>query len=129
MRCELERVACLLVCCLAWSSELAAQVPSLNPPQQQVQQLPDKSKDTLGRDTPRGTVLGFTRAAQESYRAMEYLQLSEARKKADAPSLVDYLRQALDCCFSGPLGRISDAENGSLNPDLPLTRSAQVYFW
>lgn len=122
---ESSRAACLFICllvCCAQALQVRAAVPA--PPPQQAQQIPEKPKDPLGRDTPRGTVLGFVQAAQgKNYdKAMEYLQFSEARKKTEGQSLVDELKLALDTSFSGALNKISDAEEGSMDPELPLDR-------
>jgi len=77
--------------------------------------------DLLGRETPRGTVLGFSRAAQSGdyKQAMEYLQLSASQRRQGGEELAKQLKVVLDRAFVGSTLRLSDRPEGTLQADLP----------
>ena len=81
---------------------------------------PQSTKDALGRDTPRGTVLGFLaagRAGRDDV-ASQYLNTQLDGKAAAA--LAHQLFVVLDARLSARLTRLSEAPEGSLaNPLLP----------
>jgi hypothetical protein len=60
--------------------------------------------DTLGRDTPRGTVLGFMRAARDGRDdvAPLYLNTNLRGRAADAPSRAGDQRNSVAQCHSHP---------------------------
>jgi MscS family membrane protein len=80
----------------------------------------EEPKDALGRDTPRGTLLGFMRAAREGNdeAAVEYLNTTlRATARAD---LARQLYVVLDSRLPARLGDVSDRPEGGLaNPLRP----------
>lgn len=84
--------------------------------------IPKWSEDSLGRRTPRGTVLGFIRAvADENYkRASLYLHLDRRlRKKRNGEKLAQAFQQLLDKHGSIiPNALISDQPDGQQNDNL-----------
>lgn len=80
--------------------------------------------DPLGRETPRGCVLGFVKAAQEEdyRRAVEYFQPQPVRRRhseADEEELVAQLLAILNQKFAGPLDFLSKDPQGRLDDNLP----------
>jgi MscS family membrane protein len=73
----------------------------------------EPARDTLGRDTPRGTVRGFLSAARggDDRLAVQYLNVKLPREKAE--DLARQLFLVLDTGLSTRLGHISDAREGS----------------
>lgn len=108
-------VSLVLLCCLAASSQIA--LPGTSSPPSQ----PETPKDSLGRTTPRGTVLGFLSVAQkrEYEVAAEYLN-THLHGKA-AAQLAEQLSVVLDRRLPPRLNQLSDKPEGSLldplNPD------------
>jgi MscS family membrane protein len=71
--------------------------------------------DPLGRETPRGTLFGFVRAAQdESERAIEYFQPGSKghRDTGELQVLAQQLVSVLNARFQAALGSISDDPEG-----------------
>lgn len=87
--------------------------------------LPTVPVDSLGRETPRGTVLGFVKAAQEEKyaTATEYFEpLPPQRRgpvRVDDEELVPQLLAILNQKFTGPLSFLSRDPEGNLNDGLP----------
>ena len=79
------------------------------------------STDSYGRDTPRGTVLGFIRTAQSGklQTAAVYLQMPEAGREAKGRRLASELLVILDRGFTGVIDSISRRPEGSLDDGLP----------
>ena len=77
--------------------------------------------DSLGRDTPSGTVLGFLQAAQTgNYKlAADYLQLSPARRQSQGAELATQLKVLMDRDFEGSLRRLSTRPEGNLDTGGP----------
>ena len=77
---------------------------------------PPKEADPYGRETPRGTALGFLRAAQNgSYSvAAMYLQLSDSERRQQGEAVARQLQDLLDHAFAGHLQLLSDRPQGSL---------------
>jgi MscS family membrane protein len=80
--------------------------------------------DPLGRETPRGSVLGFIKAAQdEKYTiALGYFQPTRSRKhfsESDEEELVSQLLTILNQKFAGPLDFLSHDPQGRLDDGLP----------
>lgn len=73
--------------------------------------------DSLGRDTPSGTVLGFLQAAQSgNYRnAADYLQMSASRRQSQGADVAEKLKVLMDRAFDGSLRKLSTRPEG--NPD------------
>lgn len=80
--------------------------------------------DTLGRNTPHGTLLGFLQAAQLGrYKdAAQYLQLSNMERDAHGEDLARQLHQLMDKAFVGRIGAVSDNPEGSSQPGVPQSR-------
>ena len=110
----------LLVCGIA----AAAQIPGLTSAPAPVAQTPATPPDPLGRDNPRGCVLGFIKAAQDGrYKvAVQYFQPAARRARKtpeDEEELVDQLLAILNQKFAGPLDFISKDPQGRLDDGLP----------
>ena len=114
----------VVVFCLGLASPLTAQLPSIlsptstPPPQQAV------PPDPLKRETPKGCLLGFIKAAgEERYNAaIQYFQPSTARHRPsieDEEELASQLFTILSVKFSGPLDMVSNDPLGNLDDGLP----------
>jgi MscS family membrane protein len=83
---------------------------------------PPASQDPLGRDTPRGTVLGFVKAADADNlkRAVQYLDTKRPPKQAE--ELARALKVVLNRRLSpADLDQLSDEPAGNTKDDLPPT--------
>jgi MscS family membrane protein len=71
--------------------------------------------DSLGRETPSGTVFGFLQEAQSgNYKAAaDYLQMSPARRQSQGADLARKLKVLMDRSFVGSMRRISQQPEGS----------------
>jgi MscS family membrane protein len=80
---------------------------------------PATELDPLGRETPRGTVIGFLKSTQrEDYATTaRYMQLYRGQE-VDFPELSKEMR-ALYPNFQGSLNLLSDDPEGSVDPGLP----------
>ncbi len=74
---------------------------------------PPASKDTLGRDTPRGTVLGFMNAGREGRTDIARLYLDTKLRDDAAVELARRLYVVLDRRLSTRINDISDQPEGS----------------
>ncbi len=79
-----------------------------------------KGADPLGRDTPRGTLIGFMQAAQkgDDERAAEYLQLPRQQTEIDSGRVVQDLKVLLNHAFVGRLTSVSDNSELIFDPQL-----------
>jgi MscS family membrane protein len=118
----------LLFTALLCVAPLTAQLkpPVSNPPvvPQSAPSTPIVPADPLGRETPRGTVLGFIRAAQnENYsEATQYFQPDRSRRRnspEDDQELASQLLAIFNQRFGGLLDSISPDPLGHLNNGLP----------
>ncbi len=77
--------------------------------------------DPLGRDTPRGSFLGFLKAAQsDSFLvAADFLQLTRVTSKESPEEIVKQVKFVLDRRFSGDVTKISQLPQGKLDDGLP----------
>jgi MscS family membrane protein len=84
---------------------------------------PARTSDSLGRDTPYGTVYGFLQAAQSGdYSiAAQYLQLSAASRQREGDAMAMKLYVAMNSAFAGSL-RPSRQPEGAPQEDVPLDR-------
>jgi len=84
----------------------------------------EEPADSLGRSTPRGTVLGFLHAAKAGdYRdASRYLQLSADERKTEGETLARQLHALMDHAFLGRVGPVSDHRDGSSETGIPRNR-------
>ena len=73
------------------------QIPGVSPPARATPETQAASADPLGRETPRGTVMGFLRAAQdENYSvAVQYFQPAAGRRRIRADQEQDLAAQLL----------------------------------
>ncbi len=78
-------------------------------------------RDSLGRGTPHGTVVGFLQSAQsDKYKeAAQYLQLSKSERAAKGEQIAHQLHELLDSVFVGRVGAISDHKEGSAQDGVP----------
>src|SRR5204862_84676 len=74
---------------------------------------PEAAKDTLGRDTPRGTLLGFIRAARDGNSEVASLYLNTSLRGSAARDLADQLYVVLDSRLPARLIEVSDKPEGS----------------
>jgi MscS family membrane protein len=79
------------------------------------EEAPKQSNDTLGRDTPRGTVLGFLSAARRNNAEIAALFLNTPLRGEEAESLARQLAIVLDRRLPPRLNEISDKPEGSLS--------------
>lgn len=91
---------------------------------------PEPPKDTLGRGTPRGTVLGLLSAARNRNTGLAALYLNTSLRGADAEALATELATVIDRGLPARLNEISDKPEGSgrdpLNPDEDLIGVVQT---
>jgi MscS family membrane protein len=120
---SVRRPLLLLVFLLGFSAAALPQIPGITTPQP-ASATPVASAippDPLGRETPRGTLLGFIKAAQEEHYAVaiEYFQLPPTRRRRSeqddeelAAQLLTIFNQkfagALELTSRDPLGRLDD---------------------
>ncbi len=85
-------------------------------------EAPEAEQDLLGRTTPRGTVLGFIRAAGRGdyERAVQYLDVRRAPRAAKDLAL--QLKAVLDRGLIVDLDNLSNKPEGSLNDELPISQ-------
>ncbi len=118
-----RRPLLLLVLLLCFSAEAIPQLPGLTSPlpAAAAQTTPAIPPDPLGRETPRGSLLGFIKAAQEEQyaKAVEYFQAPPGRRRRSeqddeelAAQLLTIFNQkfagALELTSRDPLGRLDD---------------------
>lgn len=122
----LRRLFLLLILAgfLAKSAYGRPQIPGLSSPQPATASPQVAAPDPLGRDNPRGCLLGFIKAAQEERYSLaaEYFQPSRARKhvsEEDDEELAEQLLAILNQKFTGPLDFISRDPQGRLDDGLP----------
>jgi MscS family membrane protein len=104
-----------------------AQIPGLTPTPvaTPASTPPAVPGDSLGRETPRGTVLGFVKAAQEEKypTAAEYFEPLPSRRRgparADDEELARQLLAILNQKFTGPLNFLSRDPQGNIDDGLP----------
>jgi MscS family membrane protein len=108
--------ACLFLIALA-GALTSAQSPAPAPP---AAQAPEPPKDPLGRDTPRGTVLGFMNAARDNKQEVTPLYLNSGLTGEDATELAQQLYVVLNSRLPVRVNILSDRSEGSLvNPLKP----------
>jgi len=111
--------ACLWLLLPAIARSQAPSPQSAPPPAQ-----PEAPKDTLGRGTPRGTVLGFLTAARKGNAEVAALYLNTPLRGGDSAILARQLAVVLDRRLPARLNQISDKPEGSV-PD-PLKPDEDV---
>src|SRR3954454_17731870 len=107
----------VLLCPLAWSQAIPPK--SATP----AEVKPEVPADALGRNSPRGAVLGFLAAARKG-NAIAALYLDTRLRGADAEALAHQLATVLDRRLPARLNQLSDKPEGSvpdpLKPDEDL---------
>jgi MscS family membrane protein len=122
---SVRRSLLLLVSLLSFSATATPQIPGLTPPQPAAAAAAQAaSLDPLGRETPRGTLLGFIKAAQEEKYAVaiEYFQAPPSRRRhseQDDEELAAQLLTILNQKFAGSLELTSRDPMGRLDDGLP----------
>lgn len=90
----------------------------------------ESPKDTLGRDTPRGAVLGFLAAARRGNSQLAALYLQTPLRGESAETLGEELATVLDRRLPARLTQLSDKPEGSLSdpllPDEDLVGTIQT---
>jgi MscS family membrane protein len=130
MRIRLLLVVVALSGLLGAEASAAAQIPGVSTPAPAPSVAPAAAvtpippPDSLGRETPRGCVLGFIKAAQdENYStALQYFEPPARRvhyAKEDEEELASQLLTILNQTFAGPLDFISRDPAGRLDDGLP----------
>ena len=121
-----RRPLLLLAFLLSFSAAAFPQLPGLTAPQQApaTQTAPAVPPDLLGRETPRGTLLGFIKAAQEEQyaKAVEYFQPPPShrrRSEQDDEELAAQLLTIFNQKFAGALELTSRDPLGRLDDGLP----------
>jgi len=124
---SLRRLLSLIVLTLLWtvSGNARPQIPGLttSPVAAAPQQLV-APPDPLGRENPRGCLLGFIKAAQEERysAAVQYFQPVTARKRPspeEEEELAEQFLVILNQKFPGPLDFVSRDPQGRLDDGLP----------
>jgi MscS family membrane protein len=116
-----RRILLLLLACLVGTNVVSAQTSSLLPAQKPAAPQTTEPADHLGRDTPRDTLIGFIKAAQEeSETATDYFQPPARNRRSASEEERELARQllavlnarfppsALDTVSRDPLGSGSD---------------------
>jgi len=110
--------ACTIAVALLAGAALHAQAQPQG--QAPVQAQPPAPKDTLGRDTPRGTLLGFMDAARQGKSAAAVMYLNTELNEKAAADLAHKLYVVLNSRLPARLNDLSDRPEGSLvNPLRP----------
>src|SRR5215472_10488084 len=122
--CRAFRLILVFIYCLLVARLANAQVPSILSPAASAPAQASPPPDPLKRETPKGSLLGFIKAAgEERYNvAIRYFQPSTARHRpstADEENLASQLFTILSLKFSGPLDSLSNDPLGHLDDGLP----------
>ena len=111
-------VSVLMLASLLGHADAQAQTPATAAPEKPPAQA---SRDPLGRDTPRGTVLGFLSAARRGETEIARQYFNSGGTGADSSELTNQLFLVLDTRLPARVSQISDAPEGSranpLRPD------------
>jgi MscS family membrane protein len=112
--------ACLFIACLSVGQASAQTPPPTPAPAAPAAAAPETPKDPLGRDTPRGTVLGFMNAARDNKQDVAPLYLDSGLSGQDATELAQQLYVVLNSRLPVRVNVLSDRADGSLvNPLRP----------
>ena len=121
MTSSLRRAALLAICLIA-SLHAAPSLAQILPVPAHT--TPAAPTDPLGRQTPNGTLFGFLQATQagDYTTAVQYLQMSPARRETQGEQVAAELKVVLDRAFVGSLRSISTNPEGTVQPGLPSDR-------
>src|SRR6516225_5384994 len=122
--CRASRLILVFIYCLLVVRLVNAQVPGILSPAASAPAQASPPPDPLKRETPKGSLLGFIKAAgEERYNvAIRYFQPSTARHRpstADEENLASQLFTILSLKFSGSLDSLSNDPLGHLDDGLP----------
>jgi MscS family membrane protein len=122
--CRAFRLLLVFLFCLSLARTLNAQVPSVLSPAASTPSQPAVPPDALKRETPKGCLLGFIKAAgEERYNvATQYFQPSTARRRPsieEEEELASQLFTILSLKFSSTLDFVSNDPLGRLDDGLP----------
>jgi len=108
---------------LSYSTLWSQAIPS-KPPAAPSEAAPERPVDTLGRATPRGTVLGLINAVRKGNKELAPLYLNTPLRGRDASVLAGQLAAVIDRRLPARVNEISDKAEGSrrdpLKPDEEL---------
>jgi MscS family membrane protein len=121
-RITLAQAALFLAALLFCSAPAPAHGQIPKPPPQQPAP-PQAEVDPLGRDTPRGTISGFTAAVhrEDFVAAAAFMQLT-TRQRPNVDTLARTLTALLDQYFTRPVAALSGSPAGITTDGLPLDR-------
>jgi MscS family membrane protein len=123
---NLSRAICLLAVSLALSLPAPAQsaLGDLLQPKASANPSSKTPADSLGRETPYGTVFGFLEAAQSGRYAIagQYLKMSAAQRQTQGETLAQQLKAVMDSSFSGSLKHVSTQPEGTPQEGVPADR-------
>ena len=104
----------VLLVVASWRALDAQSLPGLLGGTTPAQEPAAAPSDSLGRETPSGTVLGFLQTAQSgNYKiAADYLQMNAAHRQTHGPELASQLKVLMDRAFVGSL-RLSTHPEGN----------------
>ena len=111
-------------CLLALLAQFApAQIPGLGKSASSTDE-PTALTDPLGRSTPRGTIVAFSRATEREdfSSASLFMQLRSALQRKNAPLLAGDLKKIFDGELHESLSHMSDSPEGNLQDGLPPDR-------
>jgi MscS family membrane protein len=123
-RLVLQALTSLILPLLAVVLSAAAQFPGVpTKPPSPAPAAQVQVSDPLGRDTPRGTILGFIKATDRNdfVTAVRYLQVT-SRQKPAAETLARDLNELMGRYFSRPMAMISDSPDGTAESEQPPDR-------
>ena len=122
--CKLAVLLLLLLCCATAWPQVSLSKPAPAEPQS------EPPKDTLGRNTPRGAVMGFLGAARKGNTEIAALYLNTPLRGKAAEDLAAQLVLVLDRRLPARLNQLSDKPEGSvpdpLKPDEDLVGTIQT---
>jgi MscS family membrane protein len=120
------RAICLLAVSFAtcMSSSAQSALGQLLQPQAPASTSSKTPLDSLGRETPYGTVFGFLEAAQSGNYGIadQYLQLTPARRQYEGATLARQLKAVMDSAFAGSLKNVSTRPEGTPQEGVPTDR-------
>jgi MscS family membrane protein len=116
-----RRIAAWLFIVISFLLPVAAQLPGGG--QRAATTSREHFADLLGRTTPRGTIVGFIRAAgrNDYASASRYLQPMPGQR-GDGEALARDLKALMDRHYSQAITSISDAPEGDVDDGLPMDR-------
>ena len=112
--------AALILILAVLATGAMAQIPGLA---KSAEAAPEPASDPMGRTTPRGAIVQFSRTVErhDFVSAARYLQLDAAQRKK-AAKLADTLNSLFDRAMQGSIANISDSPTGALDDGLPEDR-------